>query len=358
MAAEYARRRGGRDGSASLACRDGRRRVPAARPARLAAGHAATGAGLTRRTTSIDTARPGGAPGRAVVDVRGQDVATGADGEARVVGRLAATVEVDERTGEVLAVTTEAGGPLDALVGLSLRSGYGRRLDAAFPDDAAARTLAYSALSDLGGAFLVSGYALLRLGRMPATPELAERQARAQADVCIGWESGSPLLETLLRAGRSPIPYGPLAPVIDADDPLGWHPMAPLATGTVRRRRLLDVAAGDAGDPGLAARSHFRDSYAADDEDGRGEMVMHEYVVHAAVDRARRLARVAVEPRVLPWRECPGAVASAQRLVGVAIDDIPARVRRDLVGTSTCTHLNSTLRCLADLGTLAPTSFS
>ena len=324
--------------------------------------------GSTRRTTSIDTTRPGGAPGRAVADVRGQDVATGADGEARIVGRLAATVEVDERTGEVLAVTTEAGGPLDALVGLSLRSGYGRRLDAAFPDDAAGRTLAYSALSDLGGAFLVSGYSLLRLGRMPATPELAERQAQAQADVCIGWESGSPLLETLLRAGRSPIPYGPLAPVIDADDPLGWHPMAPLATGGVRRRRLLDVSAGDPGDPGdpgnpegtaaLTARSHFHDWYAADDEDGRGEMVMHEYVVHAAVDHERRLARVAVEPRVLPWRECPGAVASAQRLVGVAIDDIPARVRRDLVGTSTCTHLNSTLRCLADLGTLAPASFS
>jgi hypothetical protein len=320
--------------------------------------------GSTRRTTSIDITRPAGTPGRVVADVRGQDVATGPDGEARIGGRLAATLDLDERTGEVLAVATDAGGPLDGLAGLSLRAGYGRRLDAAFPDDAAARTLAYSALSDLGGAFLVSGYSLLRLGRLPATPELAERQARAQADVCIGWESGSPLLETLVRAGRSPIPYGPLAPVIDAADPLGWHPMAPLATGSVRRRRLLDVAAGNAGGAGgaggavLTAESHFRDSYAADDEDGEGEMVMHEYVVHAAVDDQRRLAKVAVEPRVLPWRECPGAVASAQRLVGVAVDDIPARARRELVGASTCTHLTSTLRCLADLGALAPAAFS
>jgi hypothetical protein len=286
-------------------------------------------------------------------------VATGADGAARVVGRLAATLDLDGRTGEVLAVTGAAGPALDALVGLSLRSGYGRRLDAAFPEEAAARTLAYSVLGDLGGAFLVSGYSLLRSGAIPATPEMVERQARSQADVCIGWESGSPMLETLMRAGRTPIPYGPRAPVIDDDDdPLGWHPMAPLATGSVRRRRLLDVAAGGPEGAALTARSHFRDSYAADDDAGEGEMVMHEYVVHAAVDRRRRLARVAVEPRVLPWRECPGAVASAQRLVGVAIDDIPARVRRDLVGNTTCTHLNSTLRCLADLGTLAPASFS
>ncbi len=85
---------------------------------------------------------------------------------------------------------------------------------------------------------------------------------------------------------------------------------------------------------------------------------MHEYVVRAVVDRRRRLARVEVEPRVLPWRECPGAVASAQRLVGVSVDEIPARVRRDLVGTTTCTHLNSTLRCLTDVGALAPAPFT
>lgn len=85
---------------------------------------------------------------------------------------------------------------------------------------------------------------------------------------------------------------------------------------------------------------------------------MHEYVVRAVVDRRRRLAPVEVEPRVLPWRERPGAVASAQRLVGVSVDEIPARVRRDLVGTTTCTHLNSTLRCLADVGALAPAPFT
>jgi hypothetical protein len=80
---------------------------------------------------------------------------------------------------------------------------------------------------------------------------------------------------------------------------------------------------------------------------------MHEYLVDADVDGDGRLVRVVVDPRVLPWRECPGAVASAQRLVGAAVAEIPPRVRSDLVGPGTCTHLSSTLRCLADVEALA-----
>ena len=41
-------------------------------------------------------------------------------------------------------------------------------------------------------------------------------------------------------------------------------------------------------------------------------------------------------------------MASGQRVVGVALTDLPRMVRADLVGTTTCTHLNSTLRALAD----------
>lgn len=299
--------------------------------------------GSVRRTTSIDVTRPDGLLGRIVADVRGQDVRTGADGDGRVVDRLAATIEIDQRSGEVAA-----SGDLNDLVGVNVRKGYGRRLAELLPDEAARRSLVYSALDDLGGAVLVSGYALLRGGAIPASPERGEQVAQHQADVCAGWASGAPLLETLRETGHSALPLGPAAPAIEGDDPLGWHPMAELATTAVRRRRRLDVA-----DRGLVAQSHFRDSYAADDGDGHGEMVMHEYLVDARIGADRRLARVDVQPRVLPWHECPGAAASAQRLVGVAVDDIPARVRTDLVGPTTCTHLNSTLRCLADLRALA-----
>jgi hypothetical protein len=38
--------------------------------------------------------------------------------------------------------------------------------------------------------------------------------------------------------------------------------------------------------------------------------------------------------------------------VGVPVTDLPARVRAELVGPATCTHLNSTLRSLADVAAL------
>lgn len=158
--------------------------------------------------------------------------------------------------------------------------------------------------------------------------------------MCIAWARGGPVHETLVRTGEPGVPMGPTAPVIESDDLLGWHPMAPLATGTVRRRRRIDV--------GHRVQTHFRDSYAGAD----GEMVMHEYLVDAHVDAGGRLAEVVVDPRVLPWQACPGAAASAQRLVGVALADLPARVRAELVGATTCTHLNSTLRSLADVWAL------
>ena len=63
---------------------------------------------------------------------------------------------------------------------------------------------------------------------------------------------------------------------------------------------------------------------------------------------------MAAEARVLPWMECPEAVASAARVVGMPVGELRHRVRRELVGVSTCTHLNDTLRSLDDLAGLIP----
>lgn len=297
--------------------------------------------GSMRRTTSLDITRPDGLLGRVVADIRGQDVRTDAEGLAHVVDRLAVAIEIDLRRGAVVAVSGLSAGLLGDLVGAGVRSGWGRRLAELFADDAARRSLLYSALDDLGGALLVSGYSLLRAGLLAGAREEGEQRAEAQGDICIAWARGGPVHETLRRTGEPGVPMGPTAPPDDADDLLGWHPMAPLATGTVRRRRRLDVVA-------LRAQAHFRDSYAG----GDGEMVMHEYLVDARVDAGGRLAEVDVDPRVLPWEACPGAAASAQRLVGVEVDDLPARVRAELVGATTCTHLNSTMRSLADVRAL------
>jgi Protein of unknown function (DUF2889) len=57
-------------------------------------------------------------------------------------------------------------------------------------------------------------------------------------------------------------------------------------------------------------------------------------------------------PRVLPWQECPGAVGSASRITGMTLTDLHFRVRQELTGTATCTHLNDMLRSVADTGRL------
>jgi hypothetical protein len=56
--------------------------------------------------------------------------------------------------------------------------------------------------------------------------------------------------------------------------------------------------------------------------------------------------------RVLPWQECPGAIGSASRIAGMTLAQMRERIRGEFVGTSTCTHLNDTLRAIADLDAL------
>jgi hypothetical protein len=322
---------------------DGNVTLPGPRPGpqRPLAATPPAARGAARRTTSIDVTRQDGLLGRCAIVLRGRDVAG-----PEVVEEVALTVPVDA-AGRVGEATGRGDRALGALVGTSLRSGFGRRLAEALAEDLERRTLVASLLEDMPGAYLVAGYALLRAGLLPADPSTAAQRAAHQADVCIGWQVGGPLHRVLAEEGRSAIPFGPPAPPIEDADPAGWHDLPPVGEGTVRRRRLLEVVPSP---DGAAVRAHFRDSHVGD----AGETVMHEYAVEAAVDAGGRIARVDVDPRVLPWEACPGAVASAARVVGVALADLPRHVRADLVGTSTCTHLNSTLRSLADTSALLP----
>jgi hypothetical protein len=121
----------------------------------------------------------------------------------------------------------------------------------------------------------------------------------------------------------------------------------------MRRRRRLDVVSPDplgADDRRYGIDAHFRDSHV----DGEGdESVVHEYSVMGAIDAVEgRVWDIRARAQVLPWVECPGALASADRLSGLAIDELRSQVRREFKGTSTCTHLNDTLRSLGDVDVL------
>ena len=100
----------------------------------------------------------------------------------------------------------------------------------------------------------------------------------------------------------------------------------------------------------------FRDSVMSPEGE---ETVVHEYTVDATVDpETMTVVACSAVPRVLPWRECPQAIGSAGRIVGVRVVDLRPEVRTELVGPSTCTHLNDVLRGLEDVDWLtrvAPT---
>jgi hypothetical protein len=160
----------------------------------------------------------------------------------------------------------------------------------------------------------------------------------------------------IAETGRNPVPEGPPAPVLESeDDHASWHAMAPLPQFSVRRRRRLDLIPAAATGDDLPIDVHFRDSHVG--EDGI-EKVLHEYTITGTAQAgsepgANRIVSVAARAHVLPWMECPGALASADRIAGMPLSQLRPVVRKDFVGRTTCTHLNDMLRSLADIEALA-----
>lgn len=332
---------------------------PPAGPHRPLPGTPVQAPGSVRRTTTTDAIRPEGSMGPATeVELRGRDRRLGADGAAVAETAIALRLAVDPVSAEITAIDGDPGdvGGLDGLVGASVRGGFGRVLAAVLGDELALRTLRASVLEDLSGAVLVSGYAPLRAGAIRVTAGGGASMADHQGDICVGWASGGEMHSVLVDHDHVAVPLGPAAPALDGDgaDADEWHADPPLAVGTVRRRRRLDVQAGPAG-VGWVTESHLRDSYRSVDGDEVEEMVLHEYVVRSLLGADGRVAAVEVDPRTLPWRECVGGAPSAQSLVGVSVTDVARRARTELVGPTTCTHLTSTLRALADVRALTAT---
>ncbi len=337
-----------------------------------------------RRTTSIDCLRPDGLMGDLVVDARGRDLRTGSHG-GHDIEQVRLDLRLEGPTRRILSLRSdrdeEAWQPL---VGRTVGPGFRGLVTDLAAGQERPSSLVCLLLDDLVGASLVSGYSQLHGGALePPDPARAARRTVGSAmtersDLCAGWAREGSFMVTLRTEGRTPTPLGPPAPALERpDDPVAWHPMASLPPHGVRRRRRLDLVApvdpdapavalapaGPGGSPDRGAGPAgadpsegawaldvvFRDTHV--DGDG-AETVVHEYGVTGSVDRAGRLVDVAAEAHVLPWMECPAAVASAQRLVGAPVSDLRRVVRRDFVGVTTCTHLNDTLRGLADLAVL------
>lgn len=301
-----------------------------------------------RRTTSIDVAWPDGPEGQRLFVGRARDYLTGADG----TGRTLAEGEFSLRMTEDKTITEIAADPAPATIGqlVGARAGGHLRMTLRdiMPQLIARADPLYLVLDDLSGTALVSAFAwgqwfpermeLLRqrLGVDEDNPVLAQR-----ANVCWG-----------LREGNSGVTGTSLENVADADaghlrnpdDPQGWHQFMEHDGPGFRRARRIDVTRDGSL---IRIDSAFQDS--AKLREG-GRVAIHEYNLAALVD-AESLEVLSLEPeaRILPFRECPGAVHNLARLVGRNLAQVREDVLEMLRGPEGCTHLNDALRALADV---------
>lgn len=309
-------------------------------------------AGSARRTSHVDVVRvTPGWEGRVVLTGRARDLFTPAGGPPVPAGGATLRLEAEGPGSPVTGVGSDPDEPaLAEVAGTPLLAGFRRAAARAVPDHAAASTPLYRLLDDAPLAYLVSGHALM-LDDPPA-PRIGTaepgggRRRHPTADLCAGWQTGGTLLSLLEENGSLPHSLGPPAPELAVEaDPLAWHERPALPARATRRTRRLDVVPGGSDDP-VHLDVHFRDSYA--DLDGV-ERSLHEYTLTAELDpHSGVVLAAAAVPRALPWTECPQAVGSVDRLVGLDVRELPGLVRREFTGITTCTHLNDTMRSLAD----------
>jgi len=323
------------------------------------AGTPERGPGSVRRTATMDMVRPDGLLGPLVLTGRARDMGTGPDGAGTVLATSECTARIDFMGGRVLTeISTSPGRPaLQALLGRPVSSGFRSAVTAADPRLSAEDGPLNLLLDDFPVATLVSGHAigagLARQGRTSLSLSLAEATGQPRADrhqfprdLCAGFADGGTIMNDVDATGRPPVVTGPPAPPLGTVDHLGWHETGQLPPHAMRRSRRMDVTPGPLANIDVL----YRDSHV--DEDGT-ETIVHEYTVSATVDTSDGvLVHCSATPRVLPWVECPAAALSASRLAGLPVSGLRRHVRDTFLGTSTCTHLNDTLRSLEDIPAL------
>ncbi len=307
-----------------------------------------------RRTSTIDVGWPEGFGQPMMMIGRARDVLTGPDGGApKPLAEDSFRILATSRR-EILEIEVEPPRPsVDALIG-ARGGGHLRALLAeAMPEERTSGTPLYLILDDYSGASLVAGWIWSQWTDAWAE-RIAENGARSTAgrngvmtDICAGFATGS---TALAEDGSSVHPQN-CAEVVslrNPDDPEGWHEFVDHAPVSFRRARRIDVWR-EGGD--IQIEIGFQDS-GINPKGGR--TAVHEYLVHAVAcwpDLA--LAHVEVDPRVLPYRECPNAAPNAQRMIGQRLSDFRRAVLDSLPGTLGCTHLNDVLRSMAEVPQLA-----
>lgn len=304
-------------------------------------------ANSVRRTMSIDVCWPEGVAGPGNYLGRCRDVLTLADGSPPdILAEAEARVIAADR--EIRSISTTPALPgLQRLVGVRAGSYLRAALADAMPEDKAAGTPLYLILDDMAGSTLVSRWAWSRWSD-DWREHMAARQGRVpMKGVCIGFRPGSGALD---EEGH-PRPSQNVTRVIslpNPTDPVGWHNLPVLEGVNFRRARRIDVwREGDE----LVVESHFQDSASA--PDGNDRWAIHEYLLGARIGGDGRVRSLEATPGTLPYADCRAAPTNNEVLIGAHARDLRDVVLDKLKFTGGCTHLNDTLRALAETVVLA-----
>lgn len=306
--------------------------------------------GSVRRTTSIDVHWPDGWGQASVMQGEGRDVFTPVEGGAPVVldeGRYAITASPMR---EILDISTAPGhSNVQQMVGI--RGGGASRIALGQIMGSIKGTPLYQIMDDFAGASLVSGWIWSVwsddwAARMQSSD--SQQMRRKMTDICTGFTEGASSLSEdggPDASGQSRTEVGSL---VNPEDPLGWHDLPHQEGQRFRRARRLDVWR----EGGLIhCDIGFQDS--GSNPQGTRTAV-HEYQVAVTVNpEGMTVTTLDASPLILPYRECPGAVANIKRLIGHEVSEFRHDVLDTLPGTLGCTHLNDVLRSLADVPGLA-----
>ena len=281
---------------------------------------------------------------------RSRDLLTPADGSPPLVLRedTMRAVAGPDRVLTEISTTPEVPN-LEVLVGL--KGGLRAKIVATFPELVQEGPPLYLLLDDISGATLVSGFAFTHwdpagvgIFDKEIDPALKSRKL-SMVNICAGFQEGS----SALGVDGPPAKHS-VQPVVNlpiGEDPLAWHELFETHNVSARRARRIDVwREGNE----WVIDAFFQDSGTS--PSGQ-RIAVHEYTIAARVDSTTGVVTaIKAIPQVLPFQECPMAIIAVGRLVGQRIRDFRTVVNELLPGSDGCTHMNDTLRSLAEVPVL------
>jgi hypothetical protein len=307
-----------------------------------------------RRTSSIDTSWPEGYGKAMLMCGASRDVWTPPEGGAPVILAEDRYEILASPAREILSIKVTPDRPqVQRLVGIRGGGQSRAALTEIMANERIKGSPLYLILDDFAGASLVAGWVWSRWvddwGAMADRSGLQSTAGRGgnMEGVCTGFSPGS---SALVGEGGSRMKVQnciTVSSLVNPDDPEGWHSLAMQDGVGMRRARRIDLWQDGAE---LAIDIGFQDSGTQPDSEER--IAIHEYYVSAKT-KLGRLANLKVDPRILPYRECPGAVVHAQKMLGVLLGDLRTAVLTTLPGILGCTHLNDVLRSMAEVPAMA-----